>query len=231
MLCPLLLPGRPVLIDDESRSCPLPPARPKQTRLCQTWTRCRCQRCDRTWTRSLKAWCIAESHASRFPFQVGLFQKIWELVHKIQLLLCINSFYTQSWEFTSIWQFPTRLKNFVCRVFPKWNRWWIKQPMCSWTTANYSWSQFMVLQTTKRHHNCNVISIFVIFFLREHKMDVHLHKYTDRKMKRTSATLHLTLRKEADNMFGASLSKSLTFFTFSEQITAVLEMLLLVNMF
>lgn len=50
-------------------------------------------------------------------------------------------------------------------------------------------------------------------------------------MKRTSATFHLTLRKEADNMFGASLSKSLTFFKFSEQITAVLEMLLLVNMF
>lgn len=30
MLCPLLLPGRPVLIDDESRSCP--PPGPKQSR-------------------------------------------------------------------------------------------------------------------------------------------------------------------------------------------------------
>lgn len=62
-------------------------------------------------------------------------------------------------------------------------------------------------------------------------MDVHIHKYTYRKMKRTSATFHLTLRKEADAMFCASLSNSLTFFKFSEQITVVLEMLLLLNMF
>lgn len=73
--------------------------------------------------------------------------------------------------------------------------------------------------------------IFCYFFLREHKMDVHRHKYTYKKMKKTSATFHLTLQKEADNLFCASLSKSPTFFKFSEQITVVLEMLLLVKMF